>query len=180
MVKLFKNTIIGLMAVCALLPGVTEAADEDGTKKAAITAAENWIALIDAGDYASSWHEASEVFQSAVNRDRWVHALPLIRGPLGRVMTRTIDTVSFIDDNPGLTEEQSAVVRFKTSFQNLHSATETVMLTPDKDGRWKIMGYYITSGFLDRHGLGVAILLLIVIIAAWYLELKPARNASEK
>jgi len=71
-------------------------------------------------------------------------------------------------------------VRFKTSFQNKQSATETIMLTPDRDGRWRVLGYYITSGFFDLQGWKVALLLLIVIIAAWYLELKPGRVIAQK
>ncbi len=178
LIKTARNIFVGVAVTCALLPGIVAA--DDNAEKAAVMAAEKWIAIIDAGDYASSWQEASDVFQSAVDRKKWVRNVPLVRDPLGRVVTRTVDTVSFIANQPGMNDEQNAVVRFKTSFQNFRSATETVMLTPDKDGRWRIMGYYITSGFLAPQGLGVALLLLLVIAGAWYLELKPRRSGAQK
>lgn len=179
LIKTARNIFIGFAVACVLLFD-TVAASDDNAERAAAMAAEKWIALIDAGDYASSWQEASDVFQSAVDRKRWVHNVPLIRDPLGRVLTRTVDTVSFIANEPGMNDEQNAVVRFKTSFLNFESVTETVMLTPDKDGRWRIMGYYITSGFLAPQGQGAALLLLLVIAGAWYLELKPRRGVAKK
>ncbi len=177
--KLIRDIFIGPALACALLsnPGL---ASESDAEKAAVTAAEQWIAIIDRGDYASSWQEASDVFQSAVKQKRWTRNVPLVRDPLGGVITRTVVNVSLIANQPGMNDEQNAIVRFKTSFQNMQSATETIMLTPDRDGRWRVLGYYVTSGYFDLQGLKVALLLLIVIIAAWYLELKPGSSVARK
>ena len=179
MIKTIGKIFFRCAVACILLSGVAAASGDPG-ERAACRAAEKWIAVIDAGDYAFSWQEASDVFQAAVPRKRWVDNLPQIRGPLGPVITRTVDTVGFIENQPGANEEQNAVVRFKTSFENFKSATETVMLTPDKDGRWRVMGYYITSGFLAPQGFGVALLLLLVTAGAWYLELKTGRSVAKK
>jgi integrase len=40
----------------------TEAAEQ-----AAVIAAEEWLALIDAGDYAESWQHAASVFRSGIS-----------------------------------------------------------------------------------------------------------------
>jgi len=35
------------------------------------------------------------------------------------------------------------IVQFDTAFENKRSAIETVTVMPQKDGQWKIAGYFI-------------------------------------
>jgi hypothetical protein len=44
---------------------------------------------------------------------------------------------------PGAPEGEYVVIQYKTSFKNKASAIETVTPALDKDGIWRVSGYYI-------------------------------------
>ena len=65
------------------------------------TAARQWLAGIDAGNYAESWMEAAELFQVAITQDNWVSAMKGIRAPLGKMQIRTVDSAVTETRMPG-------------------------------------------------------------------------------
>jgi hypothetical protein len=118
-------------------------------KKEAGDAMQTWLAEMDAGDYAQSWSDASSSFQKAVTSDKWVSMAQAVRTPLGKLISRK--QVSALYDEaiqgPGssMVPGPYVIAQFKTSFDNLPSAEETV--TFDKiDGTWRAAGYYIKPG----------------------------------
>ena len=104
---------------------------------AQVAAAQDWLALIDAGDYAQSWQAGSAWFQSAVNQDEWVKTSEKVRRPLGRIIARS--NVSSRSAAGGSRME----LRYASSFAALPRATETVLLMREDSGDWKITGYLI-------------------------------------
>ena len=44
---------------------------------------------------------------------------------------------------PGAPDGEYVVIQFKTSFENKKSGIETVTPMLDKDGKWRVSGYYI-------------------------------------
>ncbi len=131
-----------LLVLCLVLStGI--AAGGDGKKKAALAAAEAWLALVDGGTYGQSWEEAAAYFRNAVPREKWEESLRTIRGPLGTIASRKVKTSTYATTLPGAPDGEYVVVRFETSFAHKKSAVETVTPMRERDGTWRVSGYYI-------------------------------------
>jgi hypothetical protein len=111
--------------------------------QAAIAAAQTWLASIDAGHYAESWTAAAGFFRGAVTQDNWVSAVKAVREPLGKLVSRSMNSANTTTSLPGAPDGQYVVMRFETSFANKQSAVETVTFMLEKDGQWRAAGYYI-------------------------------------
>ncbi len=138
------NWIVKFGAAIVILAMVGISSGADTVKeKAALTAAEKWLALVDAGKYSDSWKEAAEYFRNAVKEDQWGESLLAVRAPLGKVISRRVKNKTYQTSLPGAPDGQYVVIQFDTSFQNKKSAVETVTPMLDRDGRWRVSGYYI-------------------------------------
>ena len=136
-----RNFMIGITMV-VLMAGVSIAADTD-KEKAAVTAAEKWVSLVDAGEYTASWKEAAEYFKAAVSSEQWSQTIHAVRKPLGKVVSRKVKTRTYRTSLPGAPDGEYVVIQFDTSFGNKKSALETVTPMRDRDGRWRVSGYFI-------------------------------------
>lgn len=106
------------------------------------SAALSWLTLADAGDYGRTWDQASGLFQGSIPRATWVGALGNARQPLGKVVSRKLKTAVFKRALPGAPDGEYVVIQYETQFEH-HTATETVTPMLDKDGAWKVSGYFI-------------------------------------
>lgn len=110
--------------------------------QAAQSAAEAWLALVDAGSYDESWDEAAALFRGAVPKERWRQMLTGTRAPLGAVQLRGLSSAQYATELPGAPDGEYVVLQFETSFENKRTAVETV--TPMLDGgAWRVSGYFI-------------------------------------
>jgi hypothetical protein len=130
-----------LVAVLLLI-GLTARAD-DKNEAAAIDAAKAWLALTDAGKFAASWDEAASLFKAAVTKADWEKQIAAVRGPLGALGERTIAVAKFARSLPGAPDGEYVMIQFKTRFEHKAAAVETITPMKDKDGRWRVSGYYI-------------------------------------
>lgn len=105
--------------------------------------AEAWLALIDSGKYAESWDQASQLFKAAVTKDQWQEKLHASRDPLGKMTSRKLAKATYTETLPGAPDGKYVVIRYQTSFEHKQSAVETVTPMLDKDGTWRVSGYYI-------------------------------------
>jgi hypothetical protein len=137
-----KFVMVGVAIAVVLLAGTSWAANA-GKEKAAVNAAQKWLAIVDSGNYSASWQETAGYFRSAVNQEQWEQMLQSVRTPLGRVISRKLKNKSYETSLPGAPDGQYVVIQFETSFQNKKSAMETVTPMLDKDGQWRVSGYYI-------------------------------------
>ena len=112
-------------------------------EKAAVSAAEKWLRMIDEGKYAESWKGSAELFRNAVTQEQWVQSLQGVRKPLGKLLSRAVKSKTYTTSLPGAPDGEYVVVEFATSFENKKSAVETVTPMKDKDGKWRVSGYYI-------------------------------------
>jgi len=129
-------------ALFILLSWMTALADEMAEKKA-IEASDAWLKLIDNGQYAKSWETAAELFKNAVSKKQWSQSLNAVRKPLGKVMKRTVRSKQYTTSLPGAPDGEYVVIQYETSFENKKSSVETVTPMLDKDGKWRVSGYYI-------------------------------------
>lgn len=107
------------------------------------TSAESWLALIDSGKYAESWESAAQLFKSSVAKDQWQSMLHAARDPLGKVVSRTLKSANYTKSLPGAPDGEYVVIQYETSFEHKQSAVETITPMLDKDGQWRVSGYYI-------------------------------------
>jgi hypothetical protein len=112
-------------------------------EKAAQVAAEQWLALIDSGKAAESWQGAASFFQSAVTQTQWQTSLNAVRKPLGALVSRKLKNATYTKTLPGAPDGEYVVLQFDTSFTNKKEAVETITPMLDKDGKWKVSGYFI-------------------------------------
>lgn len=130
--------------VIGIFLGVTAVvADSSGREKAAIASAEKWLKLVDQGKYIESWKESADYFKRAVSQEQWEQAMKSGREPLGKLISRKVANALYTTSLPGLPDGQYVVIQFNTSFENKKSGIETVTPMVDKDGRWRVSGYYI-------------------------------------
>jgi hypothetical protein len=118
-------------------------ASDAGKEKAAVSAAEKWLAAIDAGQYAESWKEAAELFRNALTQEQWVNSLQAGRKPLGKLVSRKVLMKTYNTSLPGAPDGEYVVIQFQTSFENKRTSIETVTPMMEKDKKWRVSGYYI-------------------------------------
>ena len=116
---------------------------EPKPEEAAQKAAEQWLALVDIGNYGDSWTATAAAFKNVVSPEQWEQSMKAVRKPLGDLILRKLKSATYSTSLPGAPEGQYVVLQFDTSFANKRVAVETVTPMLDKDGKWRVSGYYI-------------------------------------
>ena len=135
--------LISIAMLALLLCSAGFAQDEAAKKTAAQASAESWLALVDAGNYAQSWDEAATSFKAAVTKADWQRMLTASRTPFGKLDNRNLGEAQFTTSLPGAPDGEYVVVRYASGFENKKSAVETIISMLDKDGKWRVSGYFI-------------------------------------
>ena len=137
---------VSLLLALLMLAMWPQTASAQLTKKAedlAQKSAEDWLALADVGKYAETWDQAAEYFKNAVTKQRWIDAMKSVRAPLGTVQARKLKSATFTKNLPAAPDGDYVVIKYDTSFENKKSAVETITPMLDKDGKWRVSGYFI-------------------------------------
>lgn len=142
MVKGKSRIALSLFFICLLAFLWFLMADQD-KEKAAVNASKAWLKLVDEGKYSESWYEAAQYFKNAITREQWKTSLESVRNPLGKVLSRNLKSKKYTKTLPGAPDGEYVVIQYETSFQNKQQAIETITPMLDKDGKWKVSGYYI-------------------------------------
>ena len=147
----------GILALAAALagtpagaadPSVPDSADTDAVSRSAVLdatrATDQWLVAIDAGKFADSWKDAAEVFKLGVTQDDWIGELTTIRGQLGQTTTREFKSAQYSTRLRGAPATgQYVTVTYLTKFANTLPAIETLVVSKERDGEWRIAGYHI-------------------------------------
>jgi hypothetical protein len=112
-------------------------------QEAAVKASDAWLQLIDSGKYEESWEEASLLFKNAIKKEDWVKQIKTIREPFGKMLQRTFKSAEYMTSMPGAPDGEYYVIQYESSFENKKSAVETITPMLDKEGKWRVSGYYI-------------------------------------
>ena len=105
--------------------------------------AESWLALVDSGKYADSWQESASLFKAHVSKEDWQKMLHASRDPLGAMVSRKLRSATYTKTLPGAPDGEYVVIQYETSFEHKQSAVETITPMLDKDGQWRVSGYFI-------------------------------------
>jgi hypothetical protein len=138
--RVSRVVLLGLMLVLAVIQ-VGNA--EDQSQQKAVEAAKKWLAFVDKGEYEKSWETAAAYFKAAVTEKQWEQALTAVRLPLGKVITRKLKSKQYATSLPGAPDGEYVVIQFETSFEKKKSSVETITPLKEKDGSWRVSGYYI-------------------------------------
>jgi hypothetical protein len=132
-----------ILAVLVLMLGSGSIDAQDTSTKAAQSAVEAWLSLIDSQSYAASWDTAAIMFRDKVTQEKWRTAVQAARTPFGQMKSRTLKSATSATTLPGAPDGEYVVFRFTTSFENKAAALETVTTMREKDGTWHVAGYFV-------------------------------------
>src|SRR5439155_185766 len=74
---------------------------------------------------------------------QWVTSVARVRGSLGSLKSRRLVSAKYARSLHGAPDGEYVVIQFATSFEKRAEATETVTPMKDRDGRWRVSGYFI-------------------------------------
>lgn len=140
--KIKRIAPIALGICCSLLLSAAAVADQ-AAEQEAVNVANSWLAFVDNGQYSKSWDAAAAYFKAAIRKDQWQASLSAARNPFGRVLSRKVRSRQYATTLPGAPDGEYVVIQYQTSFERKKSAIETVTPMRDKDGKWRVAGYYI-------------------------------------
>lgn len=104
---------------------------------------------MDAENYAQSWEQASPALKSKITKHQWVDKARQAHDHLGKLESRGTPTVRYFRKNPpnwtpGEYEPVvAAQVLYDSKFADLSSAKEICALILEKNGQWRVAGYFV-------------------------------------
>lgn len=134
-----RLVVVSAMVLASL--GVARGADDEVEK--ATAAARSWLTFTDAEKYDDAWEAAGGLLRGAVTKERFTHDLAGVRTPLGPAQSRKVSKASHTHQLPGAPDGDYVVIQFATVFKNKAHAIETITPMKEKDGSWRVSGYFI-------------------------------------
>lgn len=132
------------LAVLALAAGLAAAPVSKPRPKpevAAQASAEEWLAVVDQGNYKESWKMMAATFKETVSRRRWNSTVQDLRAPLGKTLSRKLKSAELTKDLAGAPDGEYVVLKFDTDFENKSNVVETVTPMRESDLQWRVSGY---------------------------------------
>lgn len=134
MLRFCSAMIATLLAVTVVHAGEREEAAE--------SAALDWLAYVDGGEYVTSWSNAGGAFKKQLTPQAWEDAASAARTPLGALRGRSLQATRYATSLPGAPDGEYVVLQFDASFANKATSVETVT-TVLESGVWRVVGYFI-------------------------------------
>ena len=110
--------VFGVFLLVAMASASIAAQDAD--TKAARTAVDSWLKLIDTESYAASWDEAASGFKNAIPSETWQMAVRKARAPFGPIKTRTFKSATPAKKLPGAPDGEYVVVPIRCGIRKGH------------------------------------------------------------
>jgi len=137
------NLFAPIAVAASMLLATSAHAQEDQRVADAKAAASAWLVQLDAGQYPATWTGSASAFQAAVPQENWLQAMQQVHAQLGSVTSRTLKSAQFTRTLPSVPDGEYVVIHYDTTFANKAGAVETITPMRDKDGRWKVSGYFV-------------------------------------
>lgn len=137
---------MGLIALAALSGGGASATGEaspatvsaPAEQGAVLAAAQHWLALADAGDWAGSYAVMGAQFRAANTVARWTEVSERVHAELGAFQSRELLTVDYVPAPPN----GFWTVKYRANYAKRTGVVETLSLGFE-DGAWKVVGVMI-------------------------------------
>lgn len=128
---------------CALHRSATRSLAEKRTReKVARAAAEEWLALIDAADYATAYAREPDRLRAATTEEQFIRSMEGRRAPFGKMLSRTFIGAAFTRKLTGAPDGHYESILFRTSFAHKSVAAERVILSLEP-GDWRVVDYRV-------------------------------------
>lgn len=131
------------LALAFALAGFTAHAAGQSDVEPAQAAATLWLGTVDSGAYGYGWDDSAEIFQRSVSRAEWEKGAASARGPLGAVKARKLRSATPTRKLPNAPEADYVLIYYDTQFENRANSVEVITPMKEKDGTWRVAGYYI-------------------------------------
>jgi len=138
-----ETKLVSILVFALLLCASAAAQAQQKPEQLAQQSSDAWLALVDSGKYAESWQEAAQFFKSAVSKEQWQSMLSATLTPLGKMTSRKLKSATYTKTMPGAPDGEYVVIQYDSSFEHKQSAVETITPMLDKDGKWRVSGYFI-------------------------------------
>jgi hypothetical protein len=136
-----RGTWACMAAIAAFV--VVTAWATDRPEDDAQAATEPWLKLVDTGKYEASWDQAAKLFKASVTKKQWKQAATAARSPLGKLISRKVQSSEYTKKLPGAPDGNYVIIQFTSVFEEKASAVETATVMLDSDGVWRVSGYFI-------------------------------------
>ena len=103
-----------------------------------ILAARQWLALVDAHDWAASWAATGQQFRELNTKEKFAETAESVQPKLGATLSRTFQSQEFVPAPPSGYE----MVKFHTKFAEKPDTVETIALRQE-EGKWRVVGYWL-------------------------------------
>jgi Protein of unknown function (DUF4019) len=143
-----RVSIVALFTLTAPLAASADiASSADGSAVAAESAALAWLGLFNAGSYSQSWSAASPLFREHISESQWRTRVAVGRPRLGALKSRKLVSEACVRTVRGLPDGDYVIVNFSSRYLwwEFEPMFETVLVTKDADGIWRVADYYIAD-----------------------------------
>ena len=96
-----RNVSVVLLAVGILSIFGCSSPSNPGAETDAVAAAKAWLSLVDSEKYEESWNEAAGFFRGVVPKDEWQQSMQALRKPLGKNISRELQSRQYRTSLPG-------------------------------------------------------------------------------
>ncbi|PZR73740.1 MAG: hypothetical protein DLM73_10310 [Chthoniobacterales bacterium] len=128
---------------CAIHQSVSRSlAEKRVREKEAHAAALEWLALIDAADYAHAYGMEPARLRASTTQEQFVRSMEGRRVPFGQVLARSFIGAAFTRKLTGSPDGRYESILFRTSFEHKALAAERVILSHDA-GHWSVADYRV-------------------------------------
>ena len=117
--------------------------DKAAAEQAATEAAEAWLNILDSEQYAKAMEEAARYLRDSVVKEQWEQSLKMLRERCGNLVSRKLLSKQYTAELPNAPAGQYVIIQYQTRFQNRTAAVETITPMLEKDGKWRVSGYYV-------------------------------------
>ena len=135
---LFMSFSLALLAFASMSGGADTPAAVRSTvsaESAAVSAAREWLALVEKHDWNASWEATGQSFKALNTVETWGRVAQQVQGPLGAMQSRVLVSEETVPAPP----YGYQVVKFRTSYANKAGAIETLSLVRE-GGEWRVVG----------------------------------------
>lgn len=116
-------------------------------QSAVVDQAEQWLALVDSGNYDASWREAAEYLKGNVAEQKWLQTMTTVRKPLGTLVSRKLKSTRYRTMLPQALKGRYLIIDYQSSFSNKKAAVESITQMMQKDGTWRVAGYHLDEPY---------------------------------
>lgn len=128
-----------LLVFALAVPATAQTPGEEAAREAA----ESWLELLDAEDFAKTWEEAASFFQESIGEDEWVQQVTTIRQQTGEVEDRDYVASESETDPDGVPEGEYVNIQYQSEFGTAGAAAEVVVLVHEEERGWRVVGYFL-------------------------------------